>query len=114
VAALHHSGVPLVVNGQIIDDHGQPWDEENQSDDEIQWVANEGISISAIVTLLKDVQLNTPAHQNLLQAFLRTTNDPLLAGTPAPTVATALLPVINNESFTNLNSTDMSSDYYEL
>jgi endonuclease G len=109
LAALHHSGVPLVVNGQIIDDHGQPWDEENQSDDEIQWVANEGISVSAIVAFLKTLHLNTPAHQNLLDAFLRTTNDPLLAGTPAPTAATALAPVINNESFTNLNSTDMSS-----
>ena len=108
LAALHHSGVPLVVNGQIINDHGQPWDEENQSDDEIQWVANEGISISAIVAFLKNVQLNNPAHQNLLDAFLRTTNDPLLAGTPVPAVET-LAPVINNESSTNLNSTDMSS-----
>jgi hypothetical protein len=74
----------LVDNGQIINDHGQPWDEENQSDDEIQWVANEGISISAIVAFVKNVQLDNSAHQNLLDEFLRTTNDPFTGGTPAP------------------------------
>jgi endonuclease G len=109
LAALHHSGVPLVDNGQIINDHGQPWDEENQSDDEIQWVANEGISISAIVAFVKNVQLDNSAHQNLLDEFLRTTNDPLMAGTPAPPPEVVSAPVTNNELFTNLNSTDMPS-----
>ncbi|HKB43528.1 MAG TPA: DNA/RNA non-specific endonuclease, partial [Chitinophagaceae bacterium] len=109
LAALHHSGVPLVIDGKIINDHGQPWDEKNQGDDEIQWIANEGISISAIVSFLKTIQLNKPPQQNLLDVLIRTTNDPLLTGSPVSAPNPIPVPSTNNESFNNLNSTDMSS-----
>lgn len=107
LAALHHSGVPLIIDGVIINDHGQPWDGENQGDDEIQWISNEGVSISAIVALLKTIQLNNPQQQSVLDALLRTTADPLLAGSLAPSQPNAATLINNNESANHLNSTNM-------
>ncbi len=107
LSALHHSGVPLVINNMIVNIHGQPWDEENQDDDEIQWIANEGISISAIVEHLKNVNMGVAAQQNLLDVLLRTTSDPLLTGSVAPT-PTPTPEIKTNETLTSLNAEDMS------
>jgi endonuclease G len=86
LVALHHSGVPLVVNNRIVNVDGQPWDMDNQDEDEIQWIANEGISISCIVALLEKTQMGTAEQQSMLAALLRTTNDPLLGTVPANTL----------------------------
>jgi endonuclease G, mitochondrial len=78
VVALHHSGVPMIVNGKIIDVQGRVWDEENQSEDEIQWIANEGISVSSLIAHLKAITLADNEKQKYLNALLATTKDPLL------------------------------------
>jgi endonuclease G, mitochondrial len=77
VAALHHSGVPFIVDGKIMSTSGAPWDGETE--DDIQWVANEGISISAIVKNLRTQKGQTPEADTLLQALLASTADPLLS-----------------------------------
>ncbi len=77
-AVLHHQGIPYVVNGEIMTINGRPWDEENMSEDEIQWVANEGISISRIVENLKQQTLQDAEQKKLLLELLELTKDPLL------------------------------------
>lgn len=63
VAALHHSGVPFIVNNQIMSIYGAPWD-DNMDDNEIQWIANEGISISRIIESLKKETLIDPKKKS--------------------------------------------------
>jgi len=77
VAALHHSGVPFTTDGKIMSTSGAPWDGE--SEDDIQWVANEGISISAIVKNLKTQKGQNPEADALLKALLASTSDPLIS-----------------------------------
>ncbi|MES1215481.1 MAG: serine protease, partial [Bacteroidota bacterium] len=81
LAALHHSGVPMVVKGKIMDITGKPWDPENQEDDEIQWMANEGISISSIIAQLKEKRMPTNDQQEMLDSLLNSVSDPVLNGT---------------------------------
>ncbi len=53
VAALHHASVPRKdAQGRILAKNGQPWT-PNQGDDQIDWIANEGVRISAIVQHLR-------------------------------------------------------------
>ena len=55
VVALHHSGLPLVIDNAIIDVNGEPWD--GADPDEVEWVANEGVRISRILAHLASVDL---------------------------------------------------------
>jgi endonuclease G, mitochondrial len=48
VVALHHSGVPLVIDGLVRRRDGKPWN-DSMSDDDVQWIANEGSRVSSIV-----------------------------------------------------------------
>lgn len=78
VAALHHSGIPYIVGDKIMSIHGTPWDSENMDDEDIQWVANEGISISRIVRQLKTIQIADREKKKLLDSLIRSTADPIL------------------------------------
>lgn len=50
VIGLHHSGVPRRgPNGEILALNGQPWTDD-MGDDQIAWIANEGIRTSSILT----------------------------------------------------------------
>ena len=49
VVALHHSGVPLRLNGKIQTTDGRDFDPDRDGEEQIQWVANEGIRVSRIV-----------------------------------------------------------------
>lgn len=77
LVALHHSGVPRVENDRILDRAGKEWDPEKQNDDDIDWIANEGVRVSTMVAALKAVRMDTPARQARLDELLRTTGDPL-------------------------------------
>ena len=58
LVALHHSGVPKTdAAGQILRTDGQPWRSGVDPDGLIQWEANEGVRISAIVTALRAAAL---------------------------------------------------------
>jgi endonuclease G len=80
VAVLHHQGVPYVVNGQIMTTSGRPWDEDTMPESEIQWIANEGISISRIVEHVRSTVLQDQAKEKLRLELLELTKDPLLSG----------------------------------
>jgi endonuclease G, mitochondrial len=79
LVALHHSGIPRVENGKIWSRNGIPWDANKMKDDEIDWIANEGIRVSFIVKKLSSLRMDTGQEQALLDALLKTTGDPLEA-----------------------------------
>jgi endonuclease G len=57
LVALHHSGVPRVEQGKILRRDRQPWREGLDDPELIDWIANEGARISAIVASLRGAQL---------------------------------------------------------
>lgn len=75
-AALHHCGIPYKVNGKIYTTTGTVWDGEDEN--EIQWVANEGVSISRIVNYLKTCKLKDAAQAKILESLLNNSKDPLM------------------------------------
>ena len=70
LVAVHHSGVPRLVDGRIVTTAGTFWD-KSMSDTEIDWVANEGVRISKIHALLSKLRLADATQQSLLDQFLR-------------------------------------------
>ena len=53
VVALHHSGVPEVKDGRWQTIGGHDYDEQIHGEEDIKWVANEGIRVTRIVDSLK-------------------------------------------------------------
>lgn len=80
VVALHHQGVPEMIGSKVINRDGsvrQP----GQSDDLINWIANKGIRISAIVN---DLAGTFPSNTPLLEPIF--TTDTLRNMPPQPEV----------------------------
>lgn len=69
VVALHHSGVPEEKDGRIQTIHGRPFDPQSDHDDDIKWIANEGMRVSRIVDTLRKA---LPAHALLQPVFTAT------------------------------------------
>ena len=69
LVALHHSGVPRTVGGQVLRRDGQPWREGIDDPALIDWIANEGARISAIVAALR-AEVLTGAPADLLARLL--------------------------------------------
>ena len=71
VVALHHSGVPRTkrVGGRDVwlAKNGMPWT-EGMGEDEIDWIANEGVRISRIVNYLQTQQIGNPLAVQVLGA----------------------------------------------
>lgn len=61
LVALHHSGVPRMRNDQILKKDGTPWRQGTDDPALIDWVANEGARVSAIVDAIRVAAL--PASQ---------------------------------------------------
>jgi len=60
VVALHHSGVPDVRNGRWQTIDGQDFVSARDREDQIKWIANEGIRVSRIIDKLRsDPAINT-------------------------------------------------------
>lgn len=100
LVALHHAGIPEVRDGKIWSVHGTPWDGAKMNDDEVNWIANEGVRVSFIVGQLAKQRLAQPAHQSLLDQLLKATTDPLDAATGNATTAPILTP--NNPMANNV------------
>lgn len=66
VVALHHSGVPDVKDGRWQTIDGQDYDESIHREEDIKWVANEGIRVSRIVQTLQDAVGGHPLVQAAL------------------------------------------------
>jgi endonuclease G, mitochondrial len=94
LVGLHHAGIPEVRDGNIIDIHGNVWTED-MGDDQVHWVANEGVRISSIVQALGKVKMPNAAQTKILSDLLANTTDPaddisrvLTGGTSATPAAT--------------------------
>lgn len=85
VAALHHMSIPVVVNGNIMTKKNEVWD--GQDEDEVEWLANEGVSVSRIVAHLKDLRIADAEKARLLNELLGTTGDPLLETRPTAVIS---------------------------
>ena len=63
IVALHHSAVPLM-NGDVIQSvNGGPWD--GVSEDDVAWLANEGVRVSRILAHLQQVDLDKAGQTTL-------------------------------------------------
>jgi len=76
--ALHHCGVPEIRDGQLVTASGQlvPMNSDIE-DDQLKWVANEGIRVSALVNSIKQQRPGDQGQQQLLADLLALTTDPL-------------------------------------
>ena len=57
LVALHHSGVPKTLNGEVLKKDGTPWRDGVDDPALIDWVANEGARVSAMVDTLRNADL---------------------------------------------------------
>lgn len=79
VVALHHSGVPEILNGRVQTIDGRNHDPDTDPDGvTIKWIANEGIRVSRIVASLKQTSSD---HPLIKQAF----TENVVARTPSAT-----------------------------
>jgi endonuclease G len=94
VVALHHSGVPRSKDGQILKKDGTPAD-ETTSDDELDWVANEGVRISEVVGHVKR-EAGLTAEAERLRAAMLDPNapSPIESALPVP-IASGTAPVVS-------------------
>ena len=67
--ALHHSGVPRTDGDKILRKDGSPWQKDDDAAS-IDWIANEGARVSAIVDALTTVTLE-PLVRDMLDAALK-------------------------------------------
>lgn len=77
LVALHHSGVPRMENGQILKRDKTPWDQHRDSENDIDWIANEGTRVSTLVAAMKLTPGLSVSQQGELDALLSATSDPL-------------------------------------
>lgn len=91
VASLHYTGVPATnETGQWLTKDGSLWDKHTMTDDQVNWIANAGKSVSKIIEHLIILKME-PEHQKYIQAILEHTKDPLTAA-----VEVAPKPVVND------------------
>jgi endonuclease G len=71
VVALHHSAVPRTKRGRNGDvwlaKNGKPWQSE-MGEDQVDWIANEGVRVSRIVQYLQSQHGNHPLAHTILTA----------------------------------------------
>jgi endonuclease G len=89
VVALHHSGyAKRNAENQILARDGRVWT-ENMGEDEVDWIANEGIRVAALLKFLNSVTGLDEGMQRILATALATatTTAPPAAAVPPPTPA---------------------------
>ena len=74
---LHHSGVPQMDGEKILKKDGNPFDEDNDDPALIDWIANEGARVSAIVGALNAASLSSQARDVLDSALNATAPNPV-------------------------------------
>ncbi|HEX9947486.1 MAG TPA: DNA/RNA non-specific endonuclease [Allosphingosinicella sp.] len=76
LVALHHAAIPLTREGWVLALDGSDWSEE-MGEDQIRWIANEGVRVSTIVARLASMTVDTAEERRILTALLETTTDPV-------------------------------------
>ncbi len=74
---IHHAGIPKVVDGKILTKANLPFNEDADCDDDINWIANEGARVSAIVHRLSAELTNSRLDRRMLDTLLATTAESL-------------------------------------
>ena len=77
LVGVHHCGVPSMRNGRILKPNGDVWDEENEDESVIHWIANEGSRVSSIIGRLRTMTAASVAEQAILASLLGSTADPV-------------------------------------
>jgi endonuclease G len=103
VVALHHSGVPLVKNGKWQTIDGQDYDDHIHREEDIKWIANEGIRVSRIVQTLQSAVGEHPLIQAALDAksveFSSLPNLPSITTPPNDLMNTPIIPSAAGQKF---------------
>lgn len=77
LVALHHCGIPELSGSDILKRDGSIWNPESDSEEDIQWIANEGTRVNSIVSRLKQEQPASSQERRFLDELLKSTADPL-------------------------------------
>ncbi len=81
LVALHHSGIGPMINGRVVTRDGRIYDPKTMPDTDVDWIANEGIRVSVIVSALRAALATLPANQaKILNTVLAQTVDPIESG----------------------------------
>lgn len=107
VVALHHMGIPRIEGRQLMARDGSPWREE-MGIDQLDWVANEGVRVTALVHHLRSQQLSAD-QMRMVREFTRIDEAPepvssLPAEKPAHAGNTTELPKETNMSTTHVQT----------
>lgn len=108
LVGLHHCGIPAIANGVPIKEDGTPWDSENESEDKIRWLANEGSRVSFIVDQLSNAKA-VEGERALLEELLAQTRSRQVAdestipsiGSPPGTFGTEI-PISPSRTMSNV------------
>jgi endonuclease G len=103
---LHHSGVPRMDGEKILKKDGTPWIEDQDDPALIDWIANEGARVSAIVNALKAAPLD-PGPRDVIAAALDDAppNPVELARTTIPQTHQTVSPGQNSEGRIAMSNT---------
>ncbi|PJG47221.1 hypothetical protein CAF53_02415 [Sphingobium sp. LB126] len=112
VCALHHASIPRINGNDILKKNGSVWS-PGDPDEDIDWIANEGIRISFLVKALSAITPANPTGRRLLDELLAGTIDPAddvanLTTTGAMEAAPKVDPTITPPEPQLLNGGDMS------
>lgn len=97
VVALHHSGVPEMKDGKIQSLFGRDYDPARDGEQDIKWIANEGIRVSRIVETL---QAARPNHALLQPIFNATPENSRLMLPSVSVLQAAAVPVAGDDRST--------------
>jgi len=93
VIGLHHCGVPQMQDGKLVKRNGEivPTSAE-VDDDELIWIANEGVRVSAMVDSFKQQRVDGTEPNAILQRIIESTFDTLcLVATGSPLIQPEVL-----------------------
>lgn len=76
LVALHHAAIPALRDGRPLALSGEVWD-EGMGEDQVRWIANEGVRVSAIVARLSALRPADPARRAILRELVAGTTDPV-------------------------------------
>lgn len=74
--ALHHASIPARKNGKVLARGGGFWTKA-MSDEAVDWIANEGTRVSAIVARLASTATSDAAQAAILKSLIASTADPV-------------------------------------
>ena len=111
VVGLHHASIPRLRGNDILNKDGSVWS-AGDPEDNIDWVANEGVRISFVVKALSSVVPTNPAGKRLLAELLGGTVDPAddvakLTAQGALEAAPRGVPIIAPPASQSFKGTDM-------